>query len=367
MSDYAGIVGQSKLAVDTPALLIDLPAMERNIARMAAFFADKRAKLRPHAKTHKCPIIAHKQLEAGNAVGITCAKLGEAEALVEGGIRDILIANQIVGPQKIARLVGLAHHADLMVAVDDLANVAELSAAASVARVQLGVLVEVNLGMNRCGVEPGEPALALARKVAEARGLRFMGLQGYEGHLVFTPNPDERRERTLAAMKCLVDTRREIEAAGLEVRIVSGGGTGTYNVTGSFPGVDEVQAGSYVFMDTKYRSVGLDFELALTVLTTVISRPTPQVAITDAGLKVITNDFVMPEVKGIAGATVAKLSEEHGKVEFSSPNADIKIGSKLEFVVSHGCTTINLHDRYYALRDGRIEAVWMIAARGKSQ
>lgn len=367
MPAYEPIIGSSKMEIDTPALLIDLPAMERNIARMANFFADKPAKLRPHAKTHKCPIIAQKQLEAGNAVGITCAKLGEAEVLVEGGIRDILIANQIVGPQKIARLVALAHHADLMVAVDDPANVADLSAAASAAGVQLRVLVEVNLGMNRCGVEPGEPALALARKVAEAKGLRFMGLQGYEGHLVFTPDPAERREKTLAAMKTLVETRRLIEDAGLEVKIVSGGGTGTYDVTGSFPGIDEVQAGSYVFMDTKYRSVGLDFELALTVLTTVISRPTPHIAITDAGMKVVTSEFGMPEVRGIEGATLTKLSEEHGKIEFASPNTDLKVGDKIELFVSHGCTTINLHDRYYGVRDGRLEAVWSIAGRGKSR
>ncbi|MHB1417124.1 MAG: alanine racemase, partial [Chloroflexota bacterium] len=229
MPAYEPVIGCPKEDIDTPALLIDLPTMERNIERMAAFFADKRAKLRPHAKTHKCPIIAQKQLAAGNIVGITCAKLGEAEVLVEGGIRDILIANQIVGPQKIARLMGLARHADVMVAVDDPVNVEALSAAATAAGVQLRVLVEVNIGMNRCGVEPGQPALALARKVAESKGLRFMGLQGYEGHLVMRPDFAERRDMALADTKKLVDTRRLIEGAGLAVEIVSGGGTGTYN------------------------------------------------------------------------------------------------------------------------------------------
>lgn len=367
MTAYVPRIGSPKEEIDTPALLIDLPAMERNIARMAQYFADKPAKLRPHAKTHKCAIIAHKQLAAGNAVGITCAKVGEAEVLVAGGIRDILIANQIVGPQKITRLMGLARHADLMVAVDDPQNVDELSAAAVAAGAQLRVLVEVNIGMNRCGVEPGEPALALARKVAEAKGLRFAGLQGYEGHLVMHPDPQERRQRAVAAMQTLVDTRRYIEAAGLEVSIVSGGGTGTYDASGTVPGVDEIQAGSYVFMDTKYRSVGVDFECALTVLATVISRPTPTVAITDSGMKVLTSEFGLPAVKDLEGATLARLSEEHGKVEFSSPNRDLKIGDKIEFIVSHGCTTINLHDRYYAVRDGRLEAVWEIAGRGKSQ
>ncbi len=367
MPTYIPLLGSPKEEIETPALLIDLPAMERNIARMAAFFADKPAKLRPHAKTHKCAIIAHKQLAAGNAVGITCAKLGEAEMLVAAGIKDILIANQIVGRQKIARLAGLARHANLMVAVDDPHNVDDLSAAVVAAGAQLRVLVEVNIGMNRCGVEPGEPVLALARKVAEAKGLRFAGLQGYEGHLVMHPDPAERRERTLAAMRLLVDTRRYIEAAGLEVAIVSGGGTGTYDITGSVPGVDEIQAGSYVFNDVKYRSVGCDFECALTVLATVISRPSPTVAITDAGHKVLTSEFGLPELKGIAGGSLVRLSEEHGKVEFTAPNRDLKVGDKVEFIPSHGCTTINLHDRYFAIRDGRLEAVWEIDARGKSQ
>jgi D-serine deaminase-like pyridoxal phosphate-dependent protein len=353
--------------LDTPALVIDLPAMERNIRRMSSFFAGKRAQLRPHAKTHKCAIIAQKQLDAGNAVGITCAKLGEAEVLVAGGIRDILIANQIIGKHKIARLAALARHADIMVAVDDPANATDLGAAAVAAGVELRVLVEVNIGMNRCGVAPGEPALALARYVAGTKGLRFMGLQGYEGHLVMLPNYEERKEKALAAMQTLVDTRRFIEASGLPVYIVSGGGTGTFNISSTVPGVDEIQAGSYVFSDTKYRSVGVDFECALTVLASVISRPTPTVAITDAGHKVATSEFGMPEIKDIPGATLAKLSEEHGKIEFAEANRDLKVGDKVQYIVSHGCTTINLHDRYFGVRDGRLEVVWDIAGRGKSQ
>jgi D-serine deaminase-like pyridoxal phosphate-dependent protein len=367
MSGYEWPIGCAKEDIETPALLIDLPAMERNIARMAAFFADKPAKLRPHAKTHKSPIIAQKQLAAGSAVGITCAKLAEAEVLVEGGIHNVLIANQIVGAQKIARLAALARHAEIMVAVDDPGNVADLAAAARAAGSIIGVLVEVNIGMDRCGVEPGEPALALARVVAESKGLRFLGLQGYEGHLVMLPDPEQRRQKALAAMQLLVDSRRLIERSGLEVKIVSGVGTGTYAVSGTVPGVDEVQAGSYVFMDTKYHSVGIDFEYALTVLATVISRPRPDVAITDAGAKVLSYEFGMPEVKGIPGAALKKLSEEHGTVVFESPNHELKVGDKIELIVSHGCTTINLHDRYFALREGRLEAVWPVAARGKSQ
>ena len=184
------VIGTPIEEIDTPALLLDLDVMERNVARMAAAFRSLPAKLRPHAKTHKCPIIAHTHLAAG-AIGVTCAKLGEAEVMLAGGIRDILIANQVVGVRKVARLVSLARHADLIIAVDDARNVEELSAAAHAAKVSLRVLVEVNVGMHRCGVEPGEPTLFLAQQIEQTPGLRFAGLMGYEGHLVFVPNQME--------------------------------------------------------------------------------------------------------------------------------------------------------------------------------
>ena len=214
MSGSEWPIGCPKEEIDTPALVIDCRRWSAISPAWPQFFADKPAKLRPHAKTHKSPIIAQKQLAAGNAVGITCAKLGEAEVMVEGGIKNILIANQIVGKQKIARLAALARHAEIMVAVDDAANLTDLCDAAQAAGSTLGVLVEVNIGMNRCGVEPGEPALALARFANRCRGLRFMGLQGYEGHLVMLPDPAERRESALAAMQPLVETRRLIERSG---------------------------------------------------------------------------------------------------------------------------------------------------------
>ncbi len=367
MPAYIPAIGRPVIEIDTPALLVDLPVMEKNIQTMADFFADKPAKLRPHAKTHKCPIVAQKQLDAGNAVGITCAKLGEAEMLVAGGIRDILIANQIIGPVKIGRLMGLARQARMMVAVDNLANAHELAAAALAAEVELRVLLEVNICMDRCGVEPGEPALELASKLNQIKGIKFTGLQGYEGHLVMVGDPEERKTRTLAAMKELVDTRRLLERNGIPVAIVSGGGTGTFYITGAIPGIDEIQAGSYVFMDTKYRSVGIEFETAMTVLTTVISRPNPYTAVTDAGLKVITSEFGMPLIKGMPEAKLTKLSEEHGKIEFEKPYHGLRVGDKIECIPSHGCTTINLHDHYLVTREGRLEGVWTIAGRGQSQ
>ncbi len=348
--------------LDTPALLVDLEALERNIRRMADFFASVPANLRPHVKTHKTPAIAHKQIAAG-AQGITCAKLGEAEVMAAAGIDDILIANQVVGPAKIARLMGLARQISVTVAVDNPQNVADLSAAATAAGATVGVLVEVNVGMNRCGVAPGEAAVALAQQVARSPGLRFRGVMGYEGHCVAIPDRREREEKARAAMALLIATKEMIEAAGLPVEVVSGGGTGTFDITGRYPGVTEVQAGSYVTMDTSYRRLDLGFECALTVLTTVISRPQPGLAIVDAGMKAITPEFGMPEPKGLPGARVVRLSEEHGKIELA--DGGLSVGDKLELIPSHGCTTFNLHDRLYAVRAGRVEAVWPIAGRGQ--
>jgi len=359
---YAAFVGMPKQEMDTPALLLDLDKLEANIARMAAFFADRPAKLRPHTKTHKCPIIAHKQIEAG-AIGVTCAKLDEAEAMARAGIRDILIANQIVGRRKIGRLMGLAGWTEIMVAVDDAHNVADLSAAAASRGVGLRVLVEVNVGMGRCGVEPGGPTVALARQVASSPGLIFEGLMGYEGHAVMRPTFKERREKAEAAMALLVGAKDQVEAAEMDVRIVSGGGTGTYNISGAYPGVTEIEAGSYATMDVRYRDCGLPFQCALTCVTTVISVPRPRVAITDAGMKALTPEFGMPEAVGREGIVVTKLSEEHGALELAD-GVSLRPGDKIELIPSHGCTTINLHDQFYALRNGVVEAIWPIAARG---
>lgn len=360
-------IGSPVEDVDTPALLLDLDVMERNVTRMADAFSALPAKLRPHAKTHKTPLIAHKQLAAG-AVGITCAKVGEAEVMVEGGVRDVLIANQIVGVRKITRLVNLAQHADLIVAVDDARNVADLSAAAHAAGVSLRVLVEVNVGQNRCGVEPGEPALALAQHIERAPGLQFAGLMGYEGHLVFVPSLAEREQRVRRDMQGLIDTVSLLESHGFSVDIVSAGGTGTALLTGTLPRVTEIQAGSYVFMDGRYKTVeGVDFECALTVLTTVVSRPRPDRIIVDVGMKTLTHEFGLPRFKGREDLELLGLSEEHGTVKVQDPAIACRPGDRLEIIPSHGDTTLNLHEYYYGVRRGRVEAIWPIAARGKSQ
>jgi D-serine deaminase-like pyridoxal phosphate-dependent protein len=359
-------LGIPKGEIDTPALLIDLDALEANIVTMADFCRQAGVAVRPHIKTHKTSAIARMQLDAG-ALGLTCAKLGEAEVMVdEADARDVLIANQIVGPIKIARLIRLAHKADLMVAVDDATNVAQLGAAARAEGVALRVLVEVDIGMGRCGVRPGEPALALARRVAETEGLRFAGLMGYEGHLVTLADEAERADKVRAAFGPLIETKQRLEADGLPVGIVSGAGTGTYALTGRIPGVTEIQAGSYVLMDRTYSQVeGLPFHQALMLLTTVISRPTPDRAVVDAGRKSITVDLGLPQPRNWPALEVVHLSEEHGKLRLAKPGKEPKIGDKLELVPSHVCTTVNLHDTFYALRSDTVEAIWPIAARGK--
>jgi len=363
------VIGAEKHAISTPALLIDLEKMEYNIARMADFFRDKKADLRPHIKTHKTPMIAHKQIEAG-AIGITCQKLAEAEVMAEAGIKDILIANEVVGAQKINRLVNLARHTKIKVAVDNSKNIVDISDTAQRKGVKIGVLIEVNIGLNRCGVSPGEPALKLAREVEAQKGLEFFGLMGYEGHTVFIKSYKEREGKAKEALNLLVTTKELLQDRGLECRIVSAGGTGTYDITGSFPGVTEVQAGSYVTMDTNYSGVegiGGEFKQALSLLTSVISRPTDDRAILDAGMKAISVDMGIPEIVYLRSGKVGGISEEHiSLVELEgAAKKELEVGGKIEIIPSHGCTTMNLHNYFYGIRDGIVELIWSIKARGK--
>ena len=363
MPTYVPPLGAPKSELDTPALLINHEVLERNIQTMAAHFRGGKSRLRPHSKTHKSVQVAQKQIAAG-AVGITCAKLGEAEALSDGGIGDILIANQIVGPIKIARLVALAQRCRLAVAVDDAQNIRELSEAASAAGVTIGCLVEVNVGMNRCGVDTPEEALALAQQVAHSTGLRFGGLQAYEGHLQNYLPLEERETLVRAAMQRALDARAFIESAGLEVPLISGGGTGTFHITRHL--IDEIQAGSYATMDGQYKKVGAEFDNALTLLVTVISRPRPDLAVIDAGFKALTSEFGPPSVL-VDGATFGRFSEEHGTLTLEGDARQLRPGDKLELLPAHGCTTINLHDNFYVMEDERLMDVWPIVGRGKFQ
>lgn len=365
MASHEYEVGLRRDELDTPALLIDMAAMERNLRTMAAFFEGVRPALRPHIKLHRAtPKLAHLQMEAG-AIGLTCAKLSEAEALGACGIRDVLIANQIVGARKVQRLMALAAHTRVIVAVDSEDNIRELSKAAQARGVELRVVVEVNIGHNRCGVAPLEPALALSRIVDAAPGLRYMGLMGYDGHCTLGVDEATREARSQQANALLAETRWLIERAGLTVPIVSAGGTFTYRYAADIEGVTEIQAGTYLLMDTAFRDEGVrEFECALTVVATVTSRPSwpgaEHLAIIDLGSKGISTLLGTPEIKDPPGARVIRLSQEHGRVDLSAAAHDLQVGDRVELWVRDANGTVNLFDRFYAMRGDVVEAVWDI-------
>jgi D-serine deaminase-like pyridoxal phosphate-dependent protein len=357
---------KSLACVDTPSLLLDVDALMANLQTLSSYFAGKRCRLRPHFKSHKCTRIAELQLQAG-AVGITCAKLGEAEVLADAGIRNILIANEIVGPLKINRLIALRCRADVMVAVDSAENVKMLSAHSAAAGVKLGVLVEVDVGMGRCGTPPGQPALELAKLVSSLPGLEFKGLQGYEGHCIDLRDATERTAKAQASLKLLVDTRRLIERAGILVSIVSGGGTGTYDINANCDGIDEVQAGSYAAMDWWYADIRPEFQQAMSILTTVISRSKPNIAILDVGRKGMGAEWGPPRLKNLAvGRVVSYTSEEHTTIQLPE-NQTVKVGDRLEIIPSHGCTTSNLYREFVVHQNGQVVDVWPIEGSGRLQ
>jgi D-serine deaminase-like pyridoxal phosphate-dependent protein len=366
LADHA-LLGRPVAALPTPAALVDLNVLEANIATMAAFFAPLPANLRPHAKTHRAPAVARQQLAAG-ARGITCAKVSMAEAMVDGGIEDVYVANQVVSGSAIERLCRLAGRATVTVAVDTARNVGELSAAAQAHGVVLRAVVEVDAGMGRCGTRPGRPALELARLVARSPGLAFVGLHAYEGHVVQEADAALRRAETERMLAQTIETRDLIERRGLAVTVVTCGGTGTYDISGVYPGVTEHQAGSYVYMDPEYREKAPAFGLAFSVLCTVLSRPTRAKVITDGGLQVLANDYGTPVVKAHPELAYGYLAEEHGAfLVRDGGRTDVEVGDLVEVYPGHCCSAANLHDQVFAVRDQQVEAVWAVTARGKSQ
>jgi D-serine deaminase-like pyridoxal phosphate-dependent protein len=353
-----------KSEIPTPALVVDLPAMLRNIDRMATYYAGRTCKLRPHFKAHKTPAIARRQLAAGSCTGLTCATVGEAEVVVREKLTDeILIANEVVGPGKAARVARLAAQASMIVAVDTEYGLNDVALAARMAGVEIGVLVDVNVGLPRCGIAPGEPALALAKQVDRTDGIVLRGLMGYEGHVVGIADRTERAAKAAKAMDRLLSTARMVRESGLRCDVVSGGGTGTYDITGSMEGITEIQAGSYVLMDTAYAALDIPFEQAFSVLGTVLSRPRPEQCAADNGHKSCSQDHGNPSVKGIEGATVLFLSDEHATIALPA-GSTIAVGDQIELWPSHIDPTINLHDVMYACDGDTVVEVWPITARG---
>jgi D-serine deaminase-like pyridoxal phosphate-dependent protein len=351
--------------IPTPALIVDLAALDRNLATMAAFFAGGPCLLRPHVKAHKTPAIARRQLAAGSTVGLTCATLAEAEA-VRDFCDDILIANELVGETKWTRAAALARRGRLTVAVDSVVGLDGLAAAARAGGVTVGVLVDLDVGQGRCGLQPGAPAVELARRVASTPGVELRGVMGYEGHVQPIRDRQERVRAAEQSMEALVGTAAAVRAAGLPCPVVSAGGTGTFDISGRHPDVTEIQAGSYALMDTDYGAVGVPFEQAFFVLGTVVSRPVPNRIVADCGHKSATKDHGNPVVVGIEGARITTLNDEHATIEVPV-SATVAIGDRVRIRPSHTDPTVNLHDVFYVLDGDRVVDVWEIAARGYAE
>jgi len=345
--------------IKTPALMVDLDAMEANLRDMANFFAGRRCKLRPHFKNHKAPILAWRQMRAG-AIGITCATVREAEILVEHGIDSILIANEISGAEKPEVLAQLARHASVMVAVDNCHSVRDLAAAQRNRKSQIEVLVDVNIGLNRCGVEPGQAALDLARYATE-HGLAVRGIMGYEGHLQAVPPSPERDEVVRRGTKAIVDSAALLETEGISASIRSTGGTGTYAVAGDYAGITEIQAGSYLLMDNIYVSRRAPFQRSLTVLATVISTRGRERAILDCGVKAVSGERGLPILKDVPGAHLTALNAEHAIVELDADSRALTPGQKVEVWVHYSDATVNLHSNMYGVRHGELEEIFPVA------
>jgi D-serine deaminase-like pyridoxal phosphate-dependent protein len=355
-------LGREIDSLETPALLIDLDVVDRNLAAMRSLVAGHGVQIRTHFKSLKCGSLAQYLAERG-LDRFMAAKLCEGEVLADSGIRDIVIGNQIIGPAKIRRLIELAERANVAVCVDSAANVSELSRAACEAHVPIGVLVDVDTGQGRCGVATPEEAVRLALGVMDSPGLELVGLQGYDGQNQHIVDAAQRRAGCGAALDRLALCRRALEAAGVTPRVVSTAGTGTSDLSSTGEGVTEIQPGSYVLMDCHYRKIAPVFGCALTILTTIISRRSDAYCVLDAGYKAISKDYELGVLKHESLGRVVNMSEEHTKVE--QPAASLKIGAKVEVIPSHCCGTVNLHRRCFAVRRDRVEAEWLIEASGR--
>ncbi len=357
------LIGLSQDLIPTPALVLDADIFESNMKKMMQYLLKQGVSLRPHTKTHKTPMIAHQQIKSG-AIGLCCATISEAEVMVNSGLDNILIANEVKDEDKIRRLVSLARYANMMVAVDDTENLKKLSEASFEIGVDLGVIIEIDVGMGRCGARSTEAAVELAKLANSLKNINFLGIMGYEGHAVFIKDRHERQETGRKANKYLVDTAEAIRKAGVPVEIVSGAGSGTFDIAGEYPGITEIQAGSYIFMDLTYEKVGLPFEQSLTVLASVVSTPDDETVILNTGMKSISPEREVPKIKGVENVEVVKLAEEHAKCRALTPYIGLAVGDKVHLVPSHCCTTTNLYNQIYVVRKGKIEGIWEIAARG---
>jgi 3-hydroxy-D-aspartate aldolase len=362
--------GMREEEIDTPALIIDLDAFEFNLDTMAALLAPTGVKLRAHAKTHKSPVIARLQMARG-AVGNCVQKVAEAEVLAWGGIPDILVSNEVVGAAKLARLSALSRIAKVAVCADDPGQVAAIESAAAAAGIRMTVLVEIDVGAGRCGVQPGPDAVALAVRIAESKHLIFGGLQAYHGSAQNKRTPAERRSLIGGAVDASRRTVEQLRQQGLDCAIVGGAGTGTFEIESKSGVYTEMQAGSYVFMDADYGrnldEAGMPvstFRHALFVLSTVMSQSQTGIAVLDAGHKAVAVDSGFPTVWQRPDVSYTSASDEHGKLQYGSETAAPKVGEKVRLVPGHCDPTVDKFDWYVGVRKGRVECLWPVAARG---
>lgn len=367
-----GIEGVTKHDLATPALLLDLDRLEANIGKMAKHAKKSSIDLRPHAKTHKCAEIARRQLKAG-ALGACTATIYEAERMAAAGIPGILITSEMVGPNKIARLVRLTKaHPDTMAVVDNPAHAEQLSEAAQAGKATLNILVDIDPVGRRTGVQSGEPAVELAKKIDNLPNLKLRGVHGYSGRSSHVEGFEARKEHSYKYMGPVIDSFRKMKQDGLPVEIMSGASTGTYNIDSGLDGMTEMQVGSYVFMDVDYRRIGgksgevyEDFKPSLTVLATVISKNHDDRATLDSGLKAFATDRRFgPEVIGYDGVTYGFGGDEHGILTLENPSREIRLGDKIELLVPHCDPNVNLYPHMYCTRGDKVVEVWEVTARG---
>jgi len=357
---YGHHAGTPADTLPTPALTVELSLLSANIAAMMAALEGQSARLRPHTKVQKSPDIALLQVGAG-AIGVTVATIWEAAAMAAAGVRSILVANEVIGPDKIGAAAALARHADLIIAVDDAANISDLSAAMTAAGSQAGILVDLDVGMARCGARSPEEALGLARPAHAAPGLELRGVQAYEGHCMLEPDRDTRIRLATEAMAYAASVKELLLADGLPAEVLSAGGTGTYNITGRHPAVTELQAGSYVFMDAFHGSLVPGFAVSLTVLTTVLARHGDTV-IFDAGRKSVGIDFVLPPIQGY-DYQARYYAEEHALFD-TDPGFPAQIGDRARLICGYAPTTVNLHDVIFVTDGDQVADVWPVFPRG---
>ena len=372
--DIPALPGMDEADIQTPCLVLDLDALERNIKKMGDYAKAHGMRHRVHGKMHKSVDVAKLQESLGGAVGVCCQKVSEAEVFARGGIKDILVSNQVRDPKKIDRLAQLPKYGcRTIVCVDDLANVADLSEAAVKHGTTLEVFIEIDCGAGRCGVTTSEAVVEIAKAVEAARNLKFTGIQAYQGAMQHLDSYEARKEKLDIAIAMVKDAVAALKAAGLEPELVSGGGTGSYYFESNSGVYNELQCGSYAFMDADYGRI-LDkdgkridqgeWENAFFILTQVMSHAKADKAICDAGLKAQSVDSGLPFIFGRSDVEYVKCSDEHGVI--ADPNGVLKVGEKLKLVPGHCDPTANVHDWYVGVRNGKVETVWPVSARGKA-